>query len=244
MKAVLSIAGFDTSGGAGIHADVKTARSLGFHACSVITALTFQNTCEVSGVKILGEYVENQLESVLEDVEFSAVKVGVVPDVRTARIIQSRFSHFKQPVVLDPVISSSTGYRLGSVRAYRELMSICDVITPNVHEAEVLSRMKIKNMRSAKNAAKTISDGFSVVVTGINGRDVVYDAKKEEFHTIGRRFHSREVHGTGCVYSTALACFLAEDMELYSACKKARRFVIGAARKSVEIGRCLPAVNP
>jgi len=245
MQSILTIAGFDTSGGAGIHADIKTARKLGFHACSAITAITSQNTCKISDIYVVNASVlENQLRAIAEDIRFSAIKIGMVPDDNTARIILKFLENLNVPKVLDPVIRASTGFKIGCVEGYRILMKEIDVLTPNVHEAEEILGISIKDFESAKKAAMKISDRFSLVITGFGGRDVVYDADNKEFHIVGRKFGRNEVHGTGCVYSTALTCYLADGMDLYSACRKARRFVMGAAKRSLKIGKCLPVVNP
>lgn len=245
MRSILTIAGFDTSGGAGLHADIKTAKKLNFHVCSVITAITFQNTCKISDLQILSESaLEKQLEAVEEDVKFSAIKIGMVPEIITARVIHKFLRDKDIPKVLDPVLKSSTGFKIGDSKAYRILMDEIDVITPNVSEAQEMSGVYIKDFNSAKKAAMKISDGFSVVITGSGDADVVYDAEKMEFYKIGKRINAKEVHGTGCVYSTALACYLADGFDLILACKKARRFVLRAAKKAVKVGKCLPVANP
>lgn len=245
MRSILTIAGFDTSGGAGVHADIKTAKKLNFHACSVITAITFQNTCRISDLYVLDESVlEEQLEAVEEDVELSAIKIGLIPEVSTARTIHKFLKNKDMPKVLDPVLKSSTGFKIGDSKGYCILMDEIDVLTPNVSEAQKMSGISIKDFSSAKKAAMEISNGFSVVITGSGDADIVYDAERMEFYKIGKRISRKEVHGTGCVYSTALACYLAEGVNLYSACKKARRFVSGTVKRASKIGKCLPVVNP
>jgi len=187
---------------------------------------------------------EDNRQRIAEDVEISAIKIGMVPDVKTARIILEYLENTDVPKVLDPVLKSSTGFRIGDLEGYHILMKNVDVVTPNISETQEMSGIEVKDFNSAKKAAIKISDGFSIVITGSGGSDFIYDAKSREFYRIGRRIEAKEVHGTGCVYSTALACFLADGMSLYSACKKARKFVLRAAKRALKIGRCLPVVNP
>ncbi len=245
IQTILSIAGFDTSCGAGICADVKTAESLSFHACTAITAITYQNTCGISGFEPTNkESLQKQLKAVLDDITVDAVKVGMLPNGDAAEAVARAVKELKVAIVLDPVINSTTGYSIGSVEAYRQVMRECTVVTPNAYEAEQLTGRSVKDVKSAKIAAEEVSDGFSVAITGVNGKDIVFDASSQRMHVIGKELKVGEVHGTGCVYSTSLACLLASGVDLYNACKKARRHTISAARRALTIGDCLPVVNP
>ncbi len=245
MQTILSIAGFDTSCGAGICADLKTARSLSFYACTAITAITYQNTCGILDVEPMGkESLQKQLKAVLDDVSIDVVKIGMIPDEDTAEVVSQTIKKLKVPMVLDPVIKSTTGFSVGSVKAYRQVMGECTVVTPNVYEAEKLMGTTINDVKSAKRAAKQLSDEFSVAITGVNGKDIVFDASSQNLHVIGKELRVGKVHGTGCVYSTSLACYLASDIDLFNACKKSRRLTISAARRAINIGDCLPVANP
>lgn len=245
IQTILSIAGFDTSCGAGICADAKTARSLSFYACTAITAVTYQNTCEILDTKSMGkELLQKQLKVVLDDISIDAVKIGMIPDEETAEVIAKTVKKLDLPKVLDPVIKSTTGFITGSVEFYRLVMGNCTIVTPNAYEAEQMTGIGIADVKSAKRAATKLSDGFSVVITGVGGKDIVFDANSENLHVVGKDLRIEKVHGTGCVYSTALACYLADGMDLFNACKKARRLTISAARRAIKIGNCLPVVNP
>lgn len=245
MRSILSIAGFDTSCGAGICADVKTASSLSFYACTAITAITSQNTCGIHDVKPAGkEQLQNQLKAVMDDISIDAVKIGMIPDWDTAEVIAKTLSGLDVPKVLDPVIKSTTGFEIGSAEVYSQVMGDCSVVTPNVYEAEQLTGTGIANTKSAKKAAVELSDDFSVVITGVNGKDIIFDADNESTYVLGKELKIGKVHGTGCVHSTSLACYLSSDLDLFNACKKARRLTVSAARRSIKIGECIPIVNP
>ncbi|MFO7968476.1 MAG: hydroxymethylpyrimidine/phosphomethylpyrimidine kinase [Archaeoglobaceae archaeon] len=246
-RSILSIAGFDTSCGAGICADVKTASSLSFYACTSITAVTYQNTCGIQGFKSTSkEELQNQLKAVLGDISVDAVKIGMISNEDTADVIKKNLKGLDMPRVLDPVIKSTTGFEIGSAEFYSRVMDNCTVVTPNVYEAGQLTGDGdgIADVKSAKKTAKELSDGFSVVITGVNGKDVIFDAISDKLHVIGEELKVEKVHGTGCVYSTSLACYLSTGLNLFNACKKARRLTISAARKAVRIGNCLPVINP
>lgn len=259
MKSICVIAGFDPSGGAGIHADIKTARALGFHACSVVTGITFQNTCEIKGILVVsGEDIKNQFEAIIEDVDISAIKIGMVTTSEQAEEIAYLINNVNRriPIVLDPVVESSSGYNLGSLEGYNKIIEMSNeiIITPNRQEAEELYGVKVQNLMDFIKLKGVIR--CSVVVTGSMETDFVYDGKKKEFFKVGGKIKIKslqrgknkagiggDIHGTGCVYSTALACFLAEGLDLLSAARKARRFTVKAARNGKKIGKCRPVVN-
>lgn len=250
MQSILSIAGLDPSSGAGICTDIKTARYLSFHACTAVTAITYQNTCGVLGINpVDNEVLSKQLNAVVDDILVSGIKIGMIPDKNASELIHQTVKKFDAPTVLDPVIKSTTGSNIGSLDSYRLLMPSCDVITPNTHEVEQLTGINITGVKSAKKAASHLSDSnsdssdVSVAITGVNGKDVVFDASKEKMYVLGKKLEVGQVHGTGCVYSTALTCHLTSGLDLFTACKKSRRLVISAARRAVKIGECLPVVN-
>jgi len=242
MRSVLAVAGLDPSGGAGIIADVRTIRALGFFPSSVVTVITFQNTCGVKGIReIDAECVERQISAVLEDLRLAGIKIGLVCSERSAKVIAKAVGNLNVPKVVDPVIKATTGFEFSGESVYSVLAEVCDVITPNADEASRLSGIPVRDVRSAENAAKVISETFgcSVVITGgsLGGRDVVFDAGRT--FVVEGEVTGSEIHGTGCVYSSALTCYLAMGLKLYDACKKARKFVHRAVIDSVEVGRCL-----
>jgi hydroxymethylpyrimidine/phosphomethylpyrimidine kinase len=249
MKSILSIAGLDTCGGAGLHADIKTIKILGFHPASVVTAITFQNTCGISGMMSLHSgVIERQLSAIFEDLRVEGVKIGMVNKLEVAEVIVDKIKGLSIPRVLDPVIRASVGFDLGLKDAYETIARSCDVITPNVEEAMQFSGMKIEDTESARMAAEKIADVFncSVVITGgkLEGKDVVYDVQHGKHHTIEAELIAAEVHGTGCVYSSALVCYLAKGFKLFIACEKARDFVLQAIKRRKMIGKCMPIADP
>ncbi|RLI76393.1 hypothetical protein DRO97_00795 [Archaeoglobales archaeon] len=246
---ILTIAGFDTCGGAGLHADIKTISTIGFHASSVVTTITFQNTCNIYGIEeVDADIIDKQLSSVIKDLDITGVKIGLVCNVEAAKTISKRIEKLEVPKVLDPVIKASVGYEFSDVGVYRILANVCNYITPNVDEASLMANEKIKNVEDAKKAAKKISGEFncSTIITGgsLNGKDVIYDLENSKTFTVEAEFSSFEIHGTGCVYSTALTCYLARKNNLEDACRLARLFLLESIKKAKPIGNCNPVVFP
>ncbi len=239
---ILTFSGLDPSGGAGLHADVKTARAIGLHASSIVTALTVQNSCGVRFFRAVDvDTIEAQIRALEEDIEFSGVKIGMVPNEEIAACIADFIKKLDIPKVLDPVLSAGAGGELGSVEAYRKLLPSVNVITPNFSEAKILGGVD----GSVEEVAKTLSAfGCDVVITGgeLGGRDVVVDSGR--IYRVEADFKPINIHGTGCVYSTALACFLAKGMELEDAVRKARIFTLESVKKALRVGKCDPFVNP
>ncbi len=242
MRKILVISGFDPSG-AGVLADIKTAKSLNTFALAVLTSLTAQNSCGIYEVKPINlDLLEKQLRAVFEDTDVNAVKIGLISDVGVARVVREFIRDLKVPKVLDPVLIASTGKQIGNVRAYKEIMDCVDVVTPNFNEAKAISGL---NCNPRDLALKIFEEyGCSVVVTGgeLNGVDILCDRGK--IYEIEAEIFDAEIHGTGCVYSTALACYLAKGLSLLDSCRFARLFIIESIKRAVKIGRCLPVVNP
>ena len=242
MKAIVSFAGVDPSGGAGIYVDLAVIKSLGFHPAGVVTTLTYQNTCGVKGVVNLSKYIEGQADAVFEDLDVVGVKVGLV--LKGCEIV-ARYMRRVDVSVVDPVLVSTTGYDFENLDVYKFLAKHCGVLTPNVDEAQTLAGCKVIDVESAKECAREINRiyGCDVVITGgkLKGMDVIFDGK---FYTVESKIYDFEVHGTGCVYSSALACYLAKGLNLYEACKGARKVVLKAVENSKAVGGCLRVVNP
>ncbi len=242
MKTIVSFAGVDPSCGAGIYVDLAVIKSLGFHPAGVVTALTYQNTCSVKGVVNLSKYIEGQADTVFEDLDVVGIKVGLV--LKGCEVV-AKYMKKVEVSVVDPVLVSTTGYDFENVDVYKFLARYCKVLTPNVDEAMALSGCRITDLKSAKECAREISRtyGCDVVITGgkLKGVDVIFDGN---FYTVESRLFSYEVHGTGCVYSSALACYLSKGYDLYEACKGVREVVLKAVEKSKVVGRCLRVVNP
>ncbi|RLI79039.1 bifunctional hydroxymethylpyrimidine kinase/phosphomethylpyrimidine kinase [Archaeoglobales archaeon] len=249
FPSILTIAGFDVCGGAGIHADIKTISSIGFHPSSVITTITFQNTCNVYGIeKISADTIDEQISAVLDDLNIIGIKIGLVCDIGAAKLIAERIKSLDIPKVLDPVVKASVGFEFTNMDVYRVLANVCNYITPNASEASLMANQRIEGVEDAKKVAKKLSEEFgcSTIITGgsLDGKDVVYDLEKSETFTVEAEFSSFEIHGTGCVYSTALTCYLAKGSTLDDACRLARLFLLESIKKAKPVGDCNPVVFP
>lgn len=249
FPSILTIAGFDTCGGAGIHADIRTISSLGFHPSSVVTAITFQNTCKILGVeRVKAKTIDKQLSAVFDDLNIAGIKIGLVCDVEAAKLIADKIKELEVPKVLDPVIKASVGYEFSDVEVYKVIAKACDYITPNASEAALMANQNIRCLEDAKNAAKKLSKSFncSTIITGgsLDGKDVVYDLNESKIYTVEAEFSAFEIHGTGCVYSTALTCYLAKGNSLEDSCRLARLFLLESIKKAKPIGNCSPVVFP
>lgn len=241
--AVLLVAGLDPGGGAGLKADIETVSALGEHPLPVLTAVTYQNPFEVRGYHSLPpEVVREQIRAVKESFEIKAVKIGMLGSKEIAEAVREETSGFIR--VFDPVLSSSSGSRLiDEVESLRTLVE-GSIVTPNVHEAEALSGLRIRSVEDMKEAARAIGEELgaeAVVVKGghLNLTDVLY--WRGEFYEFPGERAEGFTHGTGCVFSSALATFLAGELELPEAVERAKRFVEGAIRFSKAEAR---AVNP
>jgi len=248
MKQVLTIAGSDSGGGAGIQADIKAMSAHGVFAMSVITAITAQNTEEVTEVfELPTSIIEAQIDAVFDDFEVAAVKIGMLSSadiVRTvARMIKPQCV---VNLVVDPVMVSKSGQTLlkpDAVEALkRELIPMALVITPNVYEAEQLSGMPIKSLADARQAAKALykMGCKHVLIKGGHliaerGTDILYDGK---FFNIfkGDFIDTPHTHGTGCTYASAIAAQLARGKTLPDAIQTAKTYLTEAIRHGLAIG--------
>lgn len=247
MKKILTIAGSDSSGGAGIQADLKTFAALGTYGMSVIVALTAQNTQGVSMVmNILPEMVEAQLKAVYDDIPPDAVKTGMLSTPGIVHTVAEFLKkHGNSPLVVDPVMVATTGAVLlekEAIESYKkELFPLATVITPNIPEAEVLSGIEIKTVEDMEEAASRLMKyGMkSVVVKGghrVNDAlDVLYDGK-EFYHFQGKRIETKNTHGTGCTLSSALAVMLSKGMETSDAVVAAKEYLTGALDEGKNMG--------
>jgi hydroxymethylpyrimidine/phosphomethylpyrimidine kinase len=247
---VLSIAGSDSGGGAGIQADVKTITALGGYAATAITLLTAQNTLGVAEVQSVDPFfVERQVEVVLTDIGADAVKLGALASPTTAELVARILERLARsvPVVVDPVMHASSGGQLSSgdtldvVR--RRLLPACALLTPNVPEAEALTGLTITDEAGLHRAADALllAGASAVLVTGghLTGETVVdllrtVDGAEHRFE--GERQETRARHGTGCTLSAAIATGLAQGMTLYSSVARAIEFVQQAMRWATPLG--------
>lgn len=250
MKIALSIAGSDPSGGAGIHADIKTFQSIGLFGMGVITAVTAQNTSKVFAVQgIQPEVVFDQIICLFEDSEISAVKIGMIYSADIAKSISSALKRLTQkpPVVLDPVMVSKSGYPLLAKDAIDELVSslmpLANVITPNIPEAEKLTGITITTIEDMKSAAYAISEmsGAKTIIKGghldsQSAYDLVYDGMG--FTVLeAEKMNPRYTHGTGCSFSSALAAYLAQGEDFKAACRLAKSYITSAIEHGIDTGR-------
>lgn len=248
MKRVLTIAGSDSSGGAGIQADLKTFAQLGAYGLSVVTAVTAQNSLGVQKIfKVAPKVVAAQIDSVARDIGVDACKVGMLYSPQLVDIVADRIHRRKiANVVLDPVVFAKDGTRLLTARAVdrmkRILLPLATVVAPNIGEAELLSSMEIKNTADAAKAAESIARFGSryVLIKGghLDGEpvDVLWDGKSiREFR--GTRIEGESMRGTGCVLTAAISALMAQDHEVPEAVLFAKQFVASAIEHSVKLGK-------
>lgn len=248
MKKVLTIAGSDSSGGAGIQADIKTITAHKMYAESVITALTAQNTTGVFGImEASADFVASQLDAVFEDIYPDSVKIGMVSNSEIIGVIAEKLKQYNaKNIVVDPVMVSTSGCRLISEDAQSALcgtlLPLGTVITPNIPEAEVLSGISIKNENDMIDAAKIISKKYSGAIL-VKGGHLVNDAIDLLWENgSGRWFKSKRInnpntHGTGCTLSSAIACNLAAGKSLDESIKNAKQYLCGALSSMLDLGK-------
>lgn len=248
MKTALTIAGSDSSGGAGIQADIKTMIANGVYAMSVITALTAQNTTGVRGIEEVNpEFVGLQLDCVFEDIYPDAVKTGMISSIEIIKVVGEKLRHYDaKNIVIDPVMVATSGSKLIQDEAIDvlkdELFRIATVITPNIYEAEIISGIKINDAKDMENAAKLIFDEYkcAVLVKGghsINdANDLLYSSEGSKwFH--GERIENPNTHGTGCTLSSAIASNLAKGLNLEEAVNEAKKYISGALKDGLDLGK-------
>jgi len=236
MKFILTISALDPTGGAGVSADIKVAKALGFFPCSIITALTVQSSSKLFSVHPVDpEIIERQFRFLIPEFEFSAVKISVVPSLGIAEVISNYLKKLKCPKVLDPVIEAGVGGKLGEREAYEVLMKSVEVVTPNFSEAKLFGSLPDPEELALEIHRKF---GCNVVITGgeIKGRDVI--CEKGKIYSVEADLIQGDFHGTGCIYSTALACYLAEN-DFENAVRKARIFVLESVKRGFKVGQRL-----
>ena len=249
VRCALTIAGSDSGGGAGIQADLKTFAALGVFGTSAITAVTAQNTIGVTGVHVLpADAVTAQIETVAADIRIDATKIGMLASAAIVEAVAAAIAELDLPlVVVDPVMVAKSGDRLldeDAVTAMtRELLPRALVVTPNIPEAEALSGLTIRSLDDAKRAAERIHGrmGPAVVVKGGHGSGAdVVDLLLERgvFHEFRTpRIDTRNTHGTGCTFASAVAAHLALGRPLVDAVSLAQAYVAGAIRHGLSLGR-------
>lgn len=247
MKKVLSIAGSDCSGGAGIQADIKTISAHKMYAMSAVTSLTAQNTTGVYGVyDVTPEFLASQLDCIFTDIFPDSIKIGMVSSAGLIKTISQKLRQYNASnIVADPVMISTSGSRLLSEDALdvliSELLPLSSLITPNVPETEVLSGMKISDENDMIKAAHALSERFgtSVLIKGghmINdATDILCENGKITRFT-SERIDNPNTHGTGCTLSSAIACGLAAGYSAEESIRSAKEYLTGALQAMLEIG--------
>ena len=247
MKTALSIAGSDSSGGAGIQADIKTMSAHGVYAMSAITALTAQNTTGVTDIlDSTPAFLSAQLDAVFTDIFPDAVKIGMVSSSELISVIAQKLRQYgARHIVVDPVMVATSGSRLlqeNAVQALKtELLPLAEVATPNIPEAEILAEMPIGSPEDMERAAELISRRYHCAVLCKGGHDL-NDAndllwKDGTGHWFkGRRINNPNTHGTGCTLSSAIASNLAKGMDLENAVRRAKDYISGALGAMLDLG--------
>jgi hydroxymethylpyrimidine kinase/phosphomethylpyrimidine kinase len=258
MRKVLTIAGSDSCCGAGVQADLKTINALGAYGTCVITAVTAQNTLGVSSVfKIPATFVGQQIDAVISDIGVDALKTGMLTNEKVVEIVSVRVRRYKlKNLVVDPVIKSHNGERLLSSNGVKKLISnlipLACLVTPNIPEAEILAGMKIKSLPDIKDAAKCIHElgAANVLIKGghitseesrdyfskMEVADILYDGKTFECFE-EKRIKTENVHGTGCIYSAAIATELANGNDLMNSIINAKKFVTEILKNPLTLGK-------
>lgn len=247
MRTALSIAGSDSSGGAGIQADLKTMSMNGVFAMSAITALTAQNTTGVSGIlEVTPEFLQQQIDAVFEDIRPDAVKIGMVSSVSLIEAIVERLKFYDaKNVVVDPVMVATSGSRLideDAVATLKEkLLPLAMLATPNVLESEILADMSIRNADDMEKAAKIISETYGCAVLCKGGHDIndandLLYADGTATWFMGEKIDNPNTHGTGCTLSSAIAANLAKGQSLSEAVANAKTYISGALGAMLDLG--------
>ena len=247
MKTALTIAGSDSSGGAGIQADIKTMTVLGVYAMSAITALTAQNTTGVTAVsEVTPKFLEQQLDAVFTDIPPDAVKIGMVSSSELIKTIAEKLKFYNaKNIVVDPVMVATSGAKLiedDAVETLKKfLFPLATVITPNIPEAEILSNIKIKTAEDMETAAKIIFENYGCAVLCKGGHslndanDILFDGEIKIFN--GKKIDNPNTHGTGCTLSSAIAAGLAKNLTLIDAIDAAKKYISGALAANLNLGK-------
>lgn len=248
MNTALTIAGSDSSGGAGIQADIKTMTAHGVYAMSAVTALTAQNTTGVTDImEVTPHFLAEQLDCIFTDIRPDAVKTGMVSSSELIEVIASKLTEYRaENIVVDPVMVATSGAKLISEEAIgtlkNTLLPLAAVITPNIPEAEVLSGRSIRSEADMEQAAESICEAYrcSVLLKGghqtSDANDLLYQAGQKPLWFYGKRIDNPNTHGTGCTLSSAIASNLAKGMELPDAVLQAKNYISGALAAMLDLG--------
>ena len=247
-KTALTIAGSDSSGGAGIQADIKTMMANGVYAMSAVTALTAQNTqCVAAVLNVTPEFLAQELGCVFDDIFPDAVKTGMLSSAELVRVTAAKLKEYRaKNIVVDPVMISTSGSRLLDEEAVgvmkEELFPLAALVTPNIPEAEVLSGKKISTAEDMAAAAELISRNYKTSVL-LKGGHSIADANDLLYRNgsgiwiEGQRIENPNTHGTGCTLSSAIAAGLAKGYGLEEAVRQAKNYLSDALRAMLDLGK-------
>lgn len=247
MKKVLTIAGSDCSGGAGIQADIKTITAYKMYAMSAVTALTAQNTTGVYGImEVPPGFVARQLDCIFTDIPPDSVKIGMVSSAGIIESIAEKLTQYQaRNIVVDPVMVSTSGSRLLCDEAMEaltgRLLPLARIITPNIPEAEALSGLEIRGEKDMILAAGQIARLYhgAILIKGghlvSEAKDLLYEGGSARWFR-ARRVNTINTHGTGCTLSSAIACGLAAQLSLDASVEAAKRYLTGALEAGLDLG--------
>ena len=248
LKTALTIAGSDSSGGAGIQADLKTMTMNGVFAMSAVTALTAQNTTGVRAIQeSTPDFLEQQIDAIFEDIYPDAVKIGMVASGALIRVIAQRLRYYgAKNIVVDPVMVATSGSALIKNDAVQtlveELLPLATLVTPNIPEAQVLSGLTIETKEDMVAAAKQIGDSYHCAVL-LKGGHSIHDANDLLYAGgvftwfAGKRIDNPNTHGTGCTLSSAIASNLAKGFTLAESVQSAKDYISGALAAMLDLGK-------
>ena len=254
MRTALTIAGSDSSGGAGIQADIKTMTANGVFAMSAITALTAQNTTGVAGImEASPEFLKQQIDCIFTDIRPDAVKIGMVSSAELIIAIAEKLAEYQaENIVVDPVMVATSGAKLISDDAIdtlkERLLPMADILTPNIPESEVLSGMEIRTEEDMIKAAEKISENYHCAVLLKGGHqlndanDLLY--RKGSYRWFyGKRIDNPNTHGTGCTLSSAIASNLAKGFDMDTSVERAKAYISGALGAMLDLGKGSSPMN-
>ena len=254
MKKILTIAGSDSCGGAGIQADLKTFSAHGTYGMSVITAITAQNTEGVFAVEdVSPDIIKKQIEVLFDDICIDAIKIGMVSKVETINIIADTLKKYNvKNLVIDPVMVSKSGFHLLQPEAKQalieNLLPLATIVTPNLPEAEVITDLKVSSIKDMENVAIKIYEMGPKCVLVKGGHlegdavDILYDGTDFRYY-VSPRIDTIHTHGTGCTLSSAIASNLSKGYSIDKAVEKSKRYITNAIKQSFSIGKGVGPVH-
>lgn len=247
MKKVLTIAGSDSCGGAGIQADLKAMSAMGVYGMSVIAAVTAQNTMGVFAVQdISKEIIEEQIKAIFEDIEVDAVKIGMLSSSEIIKSVGEALKKYSaKNIVIDPVMVSKSGYKLlkdEAIETLKSFLFLGDLVTPNIPEGEILSGMKIENEEDMIEASKKIQKlgAKNVLMKGghrtDNCNDILVLQNGKIIKLEGKRIDTKNTHGTGCTLSSTIASLIGKGYSMEESVKLGKEYISEAIKNSFQIG--------